>query len=65
MSKQVNPFYSYSHDGRDFFAIGTDDRLRALKTFTLQECRAALALTNLQKSVRTALESRAKKLGAQ
>jgi len=57
-----NPFYAYSVDGRDFFHVAADDRLRMVKDFDLEQCRAALALDGLQKTVRQAVERRMRKL---
>lgn len=43
-------------------AVSVEDRVRALRDFTLEQCRQALELQDLQKSVMTALERRIRKL---
>ena len=58
----TNPFYGGTYYGRDTYHISADCRLRALKDFTLEQCQAALERTDLQKTVRTALERRIRKL---
>lgn len=58
----TNPFYSGTYYGRDTYHLTADCRLRALQDFTLEQCHAALELPVLQKTVRTALERRIRKL---
>ena len=58
----ANPFYSGTYYGRDTYHMSADCRLRALKGVTLEQCQAALERTDLQKTVRTALERRIRKL---
>lgn len=41
---------------------GAADRLQRVQYFTPDECRAALKLTNLQKTVRVAIERRLRRL---
>ncbi|MFD2645102.1 hypothetical protein [Pseudomonas japonica] len=56
---QANPFIP---PGREYGAIDTESRLRALEGFNLEQCRAALALPNLQKTVEKKLVSRVRQL---
>lgn len=55
MSEANNPFIPA---GREYGAVDTDSRLRALKDFDLEQCRSALALPGLQKVVEKKLTSR-------
>lgn len=54
-----NPFIP---SGRDYGAVDTESRLRALEDFDLDQCRAALALPSLQKTVEKKLHSRIRML---
>lgn len=58
----AHPFHAGSWNGHDFLHITVDDRLRVLKHFDAAQCRRALALTDLQITVRTALERRLRQL---
>jgi hypothetical protein len=42
--------------------MASDDRIRMVKSFDAAQCHAALALPNLQKTVRLALERRLRQL---
>lgn len=55
MPEANNPFIP---TGREYGAVDTDSRLRALKDFDLEQCRAALVLPGLQKAVEKKLTSR-------
>lgn len=57
-----NPFLTQCYGGRMMGAVSVEDRVRALRDFTLEQCRQALELQDLQKSVMTALERRIRKL---
>ncbi|MGB3749411.1 MAG: hypothetical protein WA961_14525 [Rhodanobacter sp.] len=59
-----HPFYAGSHQGHVFHHLCADDRLRAVRDFDAARCHAALRLPNLQKTVRTAIERRLRKLEA-
>lgn len=59
MSEANNPFIPA---GREYGAVDTDSRLRALKDFDLEQCRAALALPGLQKTVEKKLHCRVRLL---
>lgn len=59
MSEANNPFIP---SGREYGAVDTDSRLRALKDFDLEQCRAALALPGLQKTVEKKLQNRIRAL---
>jgi len=54
-----NPFSS--NEGKTEWIDG-DSRLYCVKTFSIEECKAALELADLQKSVRLAIERRIRKL---
>lgn len=56
---QTNPF---NHPGQEYGAVDTESRLRALEAFDLDQCRAALALPGLQKTVEKRLRSRVRRL---
>ncbi len=65
MSQQPNathPFYSGTHNGRDFYCIAADDRVKRCADFDLETCHAALKLDGLQATVKQALERRIRKL---
>jgi len=57
-----NPFLTLSLDGRQTGAVTAECRLHTLQRFTVEQCRQALALPDLQKTVVTALERRIRKL---
>lgn len=59
---QANPFIPL---GQDYGAVDTENRLRALEGFNLEQCRAALALPHLQKVVEKKLASRIRRLEKQ
>lgn len=59
---QTNPFIPA---GRSCGAVDTDSRLRALEGFDLQQCRAALEVPGLQKTVEKKLRSRIRRLEQQ
>ncbi|HGM6124918.1 TPA: hypothetical protein ACRNYL_004954 [Pseudomonas aeruginosa] len=56
---QANPFI---RPDKDYGAVSTDDRLRALDSFNLEQCRAALSVPGLQKTVEKKLHSRIRQL---
>lgn len=56
---QANPFIT---PGREYGAVDTESRLLALEGFDLEQCRAALAVPNLQKTVEKKLVSRIRHL---
>lgn len=58
----TNPFYAASYNGHDCYHVSASDRLLAVQRFDIEQCRAALKLPGLQKSVITALERRIRKL---
>lgn len=57
-----HPFFFRTYNGRDLYDMTATDRLSRVGGFDLSQCRAALALPDLQTSVRTALERRVRKL---
>lgn len=56
---QANPFI---RPDKDYGAVSADDRLRALESFNLEQCRAALSVPGLQKTVEKKLRSRIRML---
>lgn len=54
-----NPF---NQPGQEYGAVDTESRLRALEAFDLDQCRAALALPGLQKTVEKKLNGRVRML---
>jgi len=54
-----NPF---SNDGGKTAWIDGDSRLSCVKDFSIKQCKAALELPDLQKTVRLAIERRIRKL---
>lgn len=52
---RANPFIPL---GQEYGAVDTESRLRALESFDLDQCRAALAVPHLQKTVEKKLHSR-------
>lgn len=60
----MNPFASKftNFSGEPLIVLAADDRIRMVQDFTAAECVRALKLPNLQKTVRTAIERRQRKL---
>lgn len=65
MKPEENPFYSGSYCGQPFFCHSVEDRLDRVKEFTVDECKRALEVLGLQKTVETAIKRRLKKLEKQ
>ena len=60
---EKHPFFRGSINGNPFFAVSAADRICAVKFFTAAECLEAVNLPEfLQKSVRSALQSRLRQL---
>lgn len=58
-----NPFYSgRSYCGEQLQAVDVESRLRMLKSFDIEQCRMALQVQGLQKTVAVAAERRIRKL---
>lgn len=53
-----NPFFAYAHEGRRFYHVTADDRIRAVNGFNLAQCESALGVDGLQKTVERAVRSR-------
>ncbi|AAQ94453.1 hypothetical protein [Pseudomonas phage MP22] len=60
--QQSNPF---NHPGQSYGAVDVDSRLRAVAGFDLEQCRAALAVTGLQKIVEQKIRTRIRQLEKQ
>ncbi|WP_235581464.1 hypothetical protein [Pseudomonas aeruginosa] len=60
--QQSNPF---NHPGQSYGAVDVDSRLRAIAGFDLEQCRAALAVTGLQKIVEQKIRTRIRQLEKQ
>ncbi len=61
--KLRNPFWIYRWAGIDTFCQDAQSRIACVKDFPAAQCRAALRLPDLQKTVRLAIERRIRKLG--
>jgi ParB/RepB/Spo0J family partition protein len=57
-----NPFLYHWSDGTQVLTSGVNDRIEAVRKFSADECEAALALPDLEKTVKTAIERRLRKL---
>lgn len=57
-----NPFTTNQYDGRWTGVVTAEDRARLVKTFSAEQCAAALQVPGLQKSVITAIERRQRQL---
>jgi len=60
----MNPFLTEIRNfvGERCAALSADERIRMVQTFDAAQCRAALALPDLQKTVRLALERRLRRV---
>ena len=59
----MNPFETGRvYNGHRMQDCGVEDRIARVREFTADQCRAALALPGLQKTVRTAVERRLRAL---
>ena len=58
----TNPFYLATYNGHATYNTAADDRLSCVRGFDLAQCLAALALPDLQKTVRMAVERRQRAL---
>jgi len=58
----TNPFLTHCYNGQWAGDVCAQDRLQAVRGFDLEQCRSALRVAGLQKSVRMALERRLRKL---
>ena len=59
----MNPFETGQiYNGHRLQHCGVDDRIACVKEFDFAQCRAALALPDLQKTVRVAVERRLRAL---
>ncbi len=59
---QQNPFYAGNYNGHDVYTITTEDRIQIVRTFSREQCEAALQVTGLQTTVKRAIEVRMRKL---
>ena len=58
----MNPFFFANLSGQPAYRVSADDRLSVVPGFDLAQCRAALALPDLQRAVRLAVERRKRAL---
>ncbi|UIO45573.1 hypothetical protein [Pseudomonas aeruginosa] len=56
---------TFNHPGQSYGAVDVDSRLRAVAGFDLEQCRAALAVTGLQKIVEQKIRTRIRQLEKQ
>lgn len=59
--KHPNPFFAGRYGGHETFHLVVEDRLSCVERFDADECRRALAVVGLQKTVRVAIERRLRK----
>lgn len=57
-----HPFLAATYEGRQFYDVVAEDRIRRVKHFDRAQCLAALALPDLQKTVARAVERRLRQL---
>lgn len=62
MSSVDHPFYARSYGGQAVFYVSSEDRIAAARQFDAATCRRALALDDLQRTVRAVLERRLRQL---
>lgn len=60
--KPSNPFQAGHEDGTPMYYASVDDRIHAVKSFTREQCEAALQVQYLQKTVEKAVRARMRKL---
>ncbi|MBI4714424.1 MAG: hypothetical protein HY760_00495 [Nitrospirae bacterium] len=60
-----NPFLKIGYGGRAMGPVTVEDRLNMMKKFDVTQCRAALKLPYIQKTVRKALVRRLRQLGGE
>ena len=58
----MNPFFFANLGGHPTYHVNADDRLSVVRGFDLAQCRAALTLPDLQRTVRVAVERRKRAL---
>jgi hypothetical protein len=61
---RANPFFAGIYDGGPAYDIDAVSRLERVARFNTDQCRRALHVRGLQKTVRTAVERRLRRLGA-
>lgn len=59
---KANPFLTTQYGDRWFGPVDAAGRLQMVAGFTAEQCTAALQVPGLQKTVRTAIERRQRKL---
>lgn len=62
LAGDFNPFVAGIYDGHRTYYTGTEDRLTALKSFSREQCEAALQINELQVTVANAINARLRKL---
>lgn len=61
---RTNPFFAWIYDGGPAYDFDAVSRIERVARFNTDQCRRALHVRGLQKTVRTAVERRLRKLGA-
>ena len=61
-AKKRSPFYAGTYDGHECEDMDVQSRLDRVARFNVATCRRALRVYGLQKTVRTAIERRLRKL---
>lgn len=64
-SPKTNPFYAGEFNGRPYYTQSAEERVRAVRTFTAEQCRAAETVPGLQKTAMQAIKRRLKQLEKQ
>ncbi len=59
-----NPFKGPRYDDMQTYHVTADDRIRAVKAFSREQCLAALAVPGLQKTVERVVQARLRQLAA-
>lgn len=63
MSKNsLGPFQTGTYQGEPIGHLGAAERMQAAESFSAQQCRQALDMPYLQKSVRTVVERRLRRV---
>ncbi|WP_418647240.1 hypothetical protein ACNQFN_18770 [Thauera butanivorans] len=57
-----NPFRYRLYDGIEVETTGADDRIRKVRSFSVDQCYAALGVRDLQKTVENAIHARLRKM---
>lgn len=62
MNPEQNPFFSGYVDGEPTFVMDVAGRQERVKEFDQEQCQRALEMKHLQKTIRTSVEKRLRRL---